>query len=257
MSRFSVRNLDVTIDGHPLLRNVNLEVASGEFCVITGPSGSGKTTFIRLLLSQLRPSQGEIAIDGTPIPRFPAPDRGVVFQDYSVFPHKTALQNVLVGLEFKEARVFGRLFGRRRQPLISAARRALADVGLESSAEKYPSQLSGGMRQRLAIAQAMIVRPKVLLLDEPFGALDPDTRAQLHRVVLKLWRESQATIIMVTHDLQEARALATRLVTFGFAKGGGGTIVADEIVGEKGSVVTPFAETRTGRSPRHRRRKHR
>jgi NitT/TauT family transport system ATP-binding protein len=257
MSRFSVRNLDVTIDGHPILRNINLGVQSGEFCVITGPSGSGKTTFIRLLLSQLRPTRGEIAIDGTPIPSFPAPDRGVVFQDYSVFPHKTALQNVLIGLEFKQSRLLGRLFGRRRHPLITAARRALADVGLESSAEKYPSQLSGGMRQRLAIAQAMIVRPKVLLLDEPFGALDPETRAQLHRVVLKLWRESQATIVMVTHDLQEARALATRLVTFGFARGGGGTIVADDAVGEKGSVVTHLTEKKTGRSQRHRRRKYR
>ncbi|SFV38936.1 ABC transporter ATP-binding protein [Hyphomicrobium facile] len=258
MSQISVRNLNVVIDGHPVLSGVNLDVASGEFCVVTGPSGSGKTTFIRLLLSQLQPSAGEITIDGAPISPFPAPDRGVVFQDYSVFPHKTALQNVLVGPQFKRSRFLGRVFGEERKKLIEEAKQALVDVGLEQAASKYPSQLSGGMRQRLAIAQALISRPKVLLLDEPFGALDPETRAQLHRVVLRLWRESRTTIVMVTHDLAEAHTLATRLVTFGFAKGGGGTITADGSLESASAVVTSFTNKRSSsQTTRQKKRKYR
>ncbi|WP_052699372.1 ABC transporter ATP-binding protein [Hyphomicrobium sp. 99] len=257
MSQISVRNLDVVIDGHPVLRQVNLDVASGEFCVVTGPSGSGKTTFIRLLLSQIRPTAGEISIDGTPIAPFPAPDRGVVFQDYSVFPHKTALQNVLVGPQFKRSRFLGRIFGQERKKLIEQAMQALSDVGLAQAASKYPSQLSGGMRQRLAIAQALICRPKVLLLDEPFGALDPENRAQLHRVVLKLWRESRTTIVMVTHDLAEAQTLATRLVSFGFAAGGGGTIVSDGSPQAGSAVVTSFTQKSGNPANRQKKRKYR
>lgn len=257
MSQISVRNLNVVIDGHPILRDVNLDVASGEFCVVTGPSGSGKTTFVRLLLSQLRPSSGEITIDGAPIAPFPAPDRGVVFQDYSVFPHKTALQNVLVGPQFRSSRFLGRIFGEKRKKLVEEAKQALADVGLEQAASKYPSQLSGGMRQRLAIAQALICRPKVLLLDEPFGALDPENRAQLHRVVLRLWRESRTTIVMVTHDLAEARTLATRLVSFGFAAGGGGTIASDGSPEAGSTVVTRFTQKSGSQANRSNKRKYR
>jgi len=256
MSQISVHNLDVVIDGHPVLSHINLDVASGEFCVVTGPSGSGKTTFIRLLLSQLRPTAGEILIDGTPIAAFPAPDRGVVFQDYSVFPHKTALQNILVGPQFKRSRLIGRVFGNERRQLIAEAMQALSDVGLAEAASKYPGQLSGGMRQRLAIAQALICRPKVLLLDEPFGALDPEIRSQLHRVVLKLWRESRTTIVMVTHDLAEAQTLATRLVSFGFAPGGGGTIVANG-TDVAASVVTSLHGKRNGYGARQKKRKYR
>lgn len=257
MSQISVRNLDVVIDGHPVLRQINLDVSSGEFCVVTGPSGSGKTTFIRLLLSQLRPTTGDITIDGTPIAPYPAPDRGVVFQDYSVFPHKTVLQNVLVGPQFKHSRLLGRVFGNERKMLIEQATQALSDVGLAEAASKYPGQLSGGMRQRLAIAQALICRPKVLLLDEPFGALDPEIRAQLHRVVLRLWRESRTTIVMVTHDLAEAQTLATRLISFGFAPGGGGTIASDGSPEAGSTVVTPFTQKSGRQGNRSKKRKYR
>jgi NitT/TauT family transport system ATP-binding protein len=257
MSSIVVRNLRMELDGHAVLRDVNLDVASGAFCVITGPSGSGKSTFIRLLLSQLQATSGEILLDGAPISRAPSPDHGVVFQDYSVFPHKTVLENVLVGPQFKKSRWLGRLFGVGRRNAVQEALQALADVGLERVASKYPSQLSGGMRQRLAIVQALACRPKVLLLDEPFGALDPQTRAQLHRVVLRLWRESRTTIVMVTHDLAEARALGTELVTFGLVPGGWGTIVSGEAAqsAEKANI-TVNAKAEQSRSSRGK-KKHR
>ena len=157
-------------------------------------------------------------LDGVPMPGEPGPDRGIVFQRYSVFPHLTVLGNVLAAYEFAESPLLGRLFGAARRRAIARADELIEAVGLAPHRDKHPSLLSGGMQQRLAIAQALAKNPKVLLLDEPFGALDPGTRAQMHALIKPLWREHKMTIVMVTHDLKEAFGLATRLLAFDKAR---------------------------------------
>jgi NitT/TauT family transport system ATP-binding protein len=214
MSHVSVRNLWMEYPGQVVLERVNLEVRTGEFCVLIGPSGCGKTTFLRLLLSMERPTRGEIRLDGAPLPLDPGPDRGVVFQRYSVFPHLTVVENVILGLEFAASVALGKLFGRRRRRAVAEAERVIEAVGLAASRGKYPAQLSGGMQQRLAIAQTLVRKPKLLLLDEPFGALDPGTRLQMHELITRLWRDEAITVFMVTHDLKEGFTLATRVLTF-------------------------------------------
>jgi NitT/TauT family transport system ATP-binding protein len=214
MSQVSVRNLWMEYPGQIVLERINLEIASGEFCVLIGPSGCGKTTFLRLLLSMEQPTKGEILLDGEKLPGEPGPDRGVVFQRYSVFPHLTVVQNVILGLEFTRSRALGKLFGAARRHAIAEADRVIDSVGLSPARDKYPGQLSGGMQQRLAIAQTLIRKPKLLLLDEPFGALDPGTKIQMYELVTRLWREEKVTVFMVTHDLKEGFTLATRVLTF-------------------------------------------
>ena len=214
MSGVSVRNLWMEYPQQVVLERINLEVAQGEFCVLIGPSGCGKTTFLRLLLSMEHPTRGEILIDGEKLPSEPGPDRGIVFQRYSVFPHLTVVENVILGLEFEGSPVLGRLFGARRRGALAEAERAIEAVGLGPARDKYPAQLSGGMQQRLAIAQTLVRKPKLLLLDEPFGALDPGTKAQMYELLMRLWRDERITVFMVTHDLKEAFTLATRVLTF-------------------------------------------
>jgi NitT/TauT family transport system ATP-binding protein len=214
MSQVSVRNLWMEYPGQTVLERINLEIASGEFCVLIGPSGCGKTTFLRLLLSMEQPTRGEILLDGEKLPAEPGPDRGVVFQRYSVFPHLTVIQNVILGLEFAGSRGLGKLFGAARRRAVEEAERCIESVGLSASREKYPAQLSGGMQQRLAISQTLIRKPKLLLLDEPFGALDPGTKQQMYDLTTRLWQEEKITVVMVTHDLKEAFTLATRVLTF-------------------------------------------
>lgn len=212
MTEIIVKNVHKLYGGLPILERVNLTLPDHEFCVVLGPSGAGKSTFLRMLLSQEVPSTGEILIDGQPIDSEPQDDRGVVFQRYSVFPHKTVLENVMAGPSFRQSRFFGRLFGAGRSALKQRALGLLEQVGLADAAGKYPSQLSGGMQQRLAIAQALIMEPKVLLLDEPFGALDQSTKKSMHKLILDLWNTNKMTIVMVTHDIQEAFALGTRVI---------------------------------------------
>ena len=214
MSQVSVRNLWMEYPGQIVLERVNLEIASGEFVALLGPSGCGKTTFLRLLLSMERPTRGRILLDGTPLPHEPGPDRGVVFQRYSVFPHLTVIENTILGLEFAGSRLLGKLFGAARRRAIAEAEHAIDCVGLSAARDKYPAQLSGGMQQRLAIAQTLIRKPKLLLLDEPFGALDPGTKQQMYELITRLWREERMTVFMVTHDLKEGFSLATRVLTF-------------------------------------------
>jgi NitT/TauT family transport system ATP-binding protein len=197
-----------------VLEDVSLTVASRAFVALVGPSGCGKSTFLRMLLGQERPTKGKILLDGVPLPPEPGPDRGVVFQRYSVFPHLTVLGNVLLGKELSAARYKAKLFGAARRNVIAEARQLIAEVGLAGSEGKYPAQLSGGMQQRLALAQALIMKPKVLLLDEPFGALDPGIRAEIHTLMKRLWHETQMTVVMVTHDMREAFTLASRVVAF-------------------------------------------
>jgi NitT/TauT family transport system ATP-binding protein len=214
MSAISVRNVWKEYGEHVVLEDINLDVAPRAFIALVGPSGCGKTTFLKMLLSEEIPSHGVIEVDGEPISLEPSADRGVVFQRYSVFPHLNVLGNVVLGRELQESRFFGRLFGARRKAVEEEARDILAAVGLAGAEAKYPAQLSGGMQQRLALAQALIAQPKVLLLDEPFGALDPGIRAEIHVLMRRLWNDRELTVVMVTHDLSEAFKLATRVIAF-------------------------------------------
>ncbi|QTL05272.1 ABC transporter ATP-binding protein [Aquabacter sp. L1I39] len=197
-----------------VLENISLDFAPRSFIALVGPSGCGKTTFLRILLSEETATRGTILIDGKPIAREPGADRGVVFQRYSVFPHLTVLGNVLLAAELPAAPFTGRLFGAARRQAQEEARALIAEVGLAGAEDKYPSALSGGMQQRLALAQAIMRKPKILLLDEPFGALDPGIRADIHCLMLRLWHSCEMSVVMVTHDLKEAFTLATRVIAF-------------------------------------------
>ncbi|MFV0276882.1 MAG: ABC transporter ATP-binding protein [Parahaliea sp.] len=197
-----------------VLEGLNNTVADGEFITMVGSSGCGKSTFLKMLLGTQTPSRGELLLDGRPMADEPGPDRGIVFQQYSVFPHLSVLENVIAARAFSRPGISGRLFGGARREARSQAGELLERVGLQHALEKYPHMLSGGMKQRLAIAQALINRPRILLLDEPFGALDPGIRADMHELVLQLWRENSLTIFMVTHDLKEGFYLGTRLWVF-------------------------------------------
>lgn len=195
-----------------VLERLNLQIEPGSFVSLVGPSGAGKSTLLRMILGQEHPTRGRILLDGAPMQSEPGPDRGVVFQRYSVFPHLTVLGNVLLGFEFAASPFTARLFGAARKSAIEESDKLIAEVGLAEHRNKYPHQLSGGMQQRLAIAQAIAKKPKVLLLDEPFGALDPGTRVQMHELIRFLWKDCGMTIVMVTHDIKEAFALGTRLI---------------------------------------------
>ena len=215
MTALTLRNVWKEYGDQIVIENLSLDIAPRSFVALVGPSGCGKTTLLRLLLGQERATRGTIMLDGAALPDEPGPDRGVVYQRYSVFPHLTVLGNVMLGPELQSARVVGRSFGAARQQLNEAARQMIADVGLAGSEDKYPAQLSGGMQQRLALAQALMMKPRVLLLDEPFGALDPGIRTDIHHLMKRLWDERPMTVVMVTHDLREAFTLGTRVVALG------------------------------------------
>ena len=214
MSFITVRNLWKEYGDQVVLENLNLTVKQGEFCTLVGASGCGKSTFLKMLLGQETSSRGELLLEGEAFPGEPDRNRGIVFQRYSVFPHLTVRQNVLLGLELERKPWLGKLFGSARREALECVDAMLESVGLTPSADKWPHQLSGGMQQRLAIAQSLVMRPRVLLLDEPFGALDPGIRGDMHDLLLRLWRETGTTIFMVTHDLQEGFYLGTRLLVF-------------------------------------------
>lgn len=214
MSDIRFENVWKTYHDQVVLERLNIKIIAGEFCSIVGASGCGKTTFLKLLLGEEAPSRGKITLGEQHLQAEPGPDRGVVFQRYSVFPHLTVEENVLFGLEMAESPVLGRLFGRSRQRAKQQVKDMLSAVGLEHALEKYPSELSGGMQQRLALAQALIKQPNILLLDEPFGALDPGIRSDMHTLVLDLWRRFDLTVFMITHDLKEGFQLGTRLLVF-------------------------------------------
>lgn len=197
-----------------VLERINLFVTEGEFVTLVGASGCGKTTFLKLLLGIEAVSRGTLTLDGKPIPSEPGPDRGIVFQQYSVFSHMTVLENVVAAISLRKSNITGHLFGAEYAHAKQRCMGMLERVGLEASINKYPHDLSGGMRQRLAIAQALLAEPRILLLDEPFGALDPGIRADMHELVLDLWKEHELTIFMVTHDLKEGFKLGTRLWVF-------------------------------------------
>jgi NitT/TauT family transport system ATP-binding protein len=197
-----------------VLERVSLDIAPGSFVSIVGPSGAGKSTFLRLVIGQETPSRGTVLMGGQAVCDEPGPDRGVVFQRYSVFPHLSALDNVAFGLDCAGSPLLGRLSGAARKASRIEAEAMLEQVGLKDAARVFPAQMSGGMQQRLAIAQALIRRPRILLLDEPFGALDPGIRLDMHELITGLWQEHQLTILMVTHDIKEAFKLGTRVLAF-------------------------------------------
>lgn len=181
--------------------HINLEVKAGEFMVIVGPSGCGKSTLLDLLAGLTTPTSGQILLDQKPITG-PALDRGIVFQQYALFPWLTALGNIEFGLEAKGV---GKL--ERRQ----TAEHFLHLVGLKGFEQHYPNELSGGMKQRVAIARSLAYNPDVLLMDEPFAALDAQTRETLQAELLRIWRSSGKTIIFITHSIDEAIYLGQRV----------------------------------------------
>ncbi len=214
MSFISFQNVWQRYGDHVVLEGIHLDIEAGAFCTLVGASGCGKSTFLRLLLGQESPSKGQILLDGKPLSAEPDPSRGVVFQKYSVFPHLTVLENVVIALELAASPVWGRFWGEKKRAARAQATQMLTRVGLEHALHQYPASLSGGMQQRLAIAQALIAKPRVLLLDEPFGALDPGIRKDMHALLLSLCQESTLTVFMVTHDLAEGFHLGTRLLVF-------------------------------------------
>lgn len=197
-----------------VLERVNTVIQEGEFVALVGTSGCGKSTFLKMLLGVESVSKGEILLDGKLIATEPGPDRGIVFQQYSVFPHMTVLQNVVSASGFRNRGLTGRLFGDARAAAKRESAVMLEKVGLSHAMENYPHELSGGMQQRLAIAQTLMGNPRVLLLDEPFAALDPGIRADMHELLLSLWREQSLTVVMVTHSLSEGFTLGTRVMVF-------------------------------------------
>jgi NitT/TauT family transport system ATP-binding protein len=192
-----------TPDGRdiPALDDVSIRFGEKEFVALLGPSGCGKSTLLYLIGGFLPLASGEIRVDGRPIAG-PGPDRGIVFQHFALFPWKTVRDNVLYGLEKQ---------GLPKQERERRAQHFINQVGLDGFESSYPSQLSGGMKQRAAIARTLAVDPKTLLMDEPFGALDAQTRSLMQAQLLEIWQRSPKTVIFVTHDVQEAVLLARRV----------------------------------------------
>ena len=184
------------------LDKVNLEVKDEEFVCILGPSGCGKTTMLRIIAGLDKPTAGEVLLDGVRVDK-PGQDRGMVFQDYSLFPWRTVIDNIAFGPE---------VFGVDKKERYESAREYLKLLDLEKFENSFPYELSGGMRQRIAIVRALINNPKLLLMDEPFGALDAQTRNIMQSELLRIWEKKHKTILFVTHSVDEAVYLADRIV---------------------------------------------
>ncbi len=194
---FSSRKGDVTA-----LEHVNLEVHDGQFVCLLGPSGCGKTTLLRMIGGLDVPTSGTVSIDGK-IVDGPSPKMTMVFQEYSLYPWRTVAENVGFGLE---------MIGVSKEERIAEVNRRLALVGLTGFGDSYPYELSGGMRQRAAVARALATDPAVMLMDEPFGALDAQTRNKMQRELLQIWEETKKTILFVTHSVDEAVYLSDKIV---------------------------------------------
>jgi NitT/TauT family transport system ATP-binding protein len=205
MNRISIQNLDKRYkarDGDvPALSSINLDVTEGEFVTIIGPSGCGKSTLLYILGGFIPADGGTIRVDGKEITG-PGIDRGVVFQEYALFPWLTVIQNICYGLE---------MTGMQRAGREQVAHRLVRTIGLEGFENRFPRELSGGMKQRVAIARTLAYDPKILLLDEPFGALDSQTRETMQDELLRLWLAQRKTVVMVTHDVDEAVYLSERV----------------------------------------------
>lgn len=196
-----------TLKGPPVvaLKDVDLEITQNTFTVLVGPSGCGKSTLLRIVAGLDTPTSGSVLLDGHEI-RGPGADRGMVFQAYTPFAWRTVLDNITFGLELKKV---------PRATARETARRYVKLMGLEGFEDAYPRELSGGMLQRVAIARALANEPQLLLMDEPFGALDAQTREKMQELLLKVDRETHTTVLFVTHDLDEALFLGERIVVMG------------------------------------------
>jgi len=226
-SGFNLEDVSFAYGDHVVLEGINLSIGAGEFLCLLGQSGSGKTTLQRLLAGLERPSRGRVSWAGATVTG-PGIDRGMVFQDYSLYPWMTLAENIGLALE-------------RSDPSLSSAGRRdraseyLNAVGLAGTARKYPFELSGGMQQRAAIARTLALSSSALLMDEPFGALDPVNRAKLQDLLATIWREAtpRRTVVFVTHDVEEALFLGDRVVVLGSGPG--------RVIGE---VAVPFPRPR-------------
>ncbi len=190
---------------HTTLDRISFQVHRREFLCVLGPSGCGKSTLIRILAGLDSPTSGEVLLDGRSVSG-PGPDRGMVFQGYTLFPWLTVKKNVMFGR---------RMAGQPASIAEAEAREWISLVGLSKFENSYPHQLSGGMKQRVAIARALANRPRILLMDEPFGALDAQTRAQMQAYLLEIWKNVDVTILFITHDLDEAVYLSDRILVLG------------------------------------------
>ncbi len=215
--RYPARKSDDEPSGEKtVLNDVDLRVRKGEFISVVGPSGCGKSTLLRMVLGSEAPSSGSVLINGKPVGG-PGRERGIVFQRYSLFPHLTVRDNIVFGLDLEEFSIPGRIFRyphyrKRKREYRERAQAYLDRMQMGDAGDKFPHELSGGMRQRVAIAQTAIMKPEFLMMDEPFGALDDSTRQEMQIFLLELWEESDMTIFFVTHDLEEALFLGTRIL---------------------------------------------
>jgi NitT/TauT family transport system ATP-binding protein len=197
----SLRFTPKGVDPVTALEGISLGVEEKEFAVIVGPSGCGKSSLLRLAAGLVAPTTGAIELDGKKVTR-PGKDRGMVFQSYTLFPWLTVRRNVEFGLE---------LAGLDAETRARIARKFIAEVGLDGFENAYPKQLSGGMMQRVALARALANDPEILLMDEPFGALDSQTRSLMQELLLNIWQHSQKTVLFITHDIDEAILLGDRV----------------------------------------------
>jgi NitT/TauT family transport system ATP-binding protein len=203
--RIELRDVAIHLPGKTrfeAVRHIGTRIEAGEFVSIIGPSGCGKSTLLNAVAGYLAPSGGSLRVDGEPVAG-PGPDRGMVFQHSSLFPWKTALHNVAFGLKMS---------GIGRGERLERAAEFLDLVGLKGFADRYPAQLSGGMQQRVEIARVLINDPRVVLMDEPFGALDAQTRERMQQLLLEIWGRLKPTVLFVTHDIDEALILADRVL---------------------------------------------
>jgi len=234
MALIEIQNLAVAYGtpSRPVLTNIDLSIREGEFVCVLGQTGCGKSTLLKMILGAEMPVRGRVLIDGKEHKQ-PDRTRGYVPQKYSLFPDKTVLDNIAFGPEVSEFNMFTRFtprYFRRRHDIRDEAMRYILRIGLqERDAKKYPHQLSGGMQQRVAIAQALITCPRILLMDEAFSALDPGTRKDMQRLIRQLWRDTGVTVLFVTHNTQEALHLGSRVIVLAKESDDAGAQVAMDI----------------------------
>jgi NitT/TauT family transport system ATP-binding protein len=217
-----------------ILDALELRIRPGEFCSLVGPSGCGKSTFLRLVLGMEKARDGKLLLHGAEVGP-PNRDRGIVYQRYSLFPNLRVIENVIFGLELEDVHFLMKwlwypAYRAKRRKYLELGEEYLRRIGLGEHAWKFPYQLSGGQQQRVAIAQALIMQPRILLMDEPFGALDPGTRKELQHWLLEIHEAQRCTVLFVTHDLEEAVLLGTRVLVLSQhvqRKGEGALITAD------------------------------